>query len=63
MKLESLKRSGRDVKLAKTDWTQLPNAPISNAAEWETYRQALRDMPQQPDWPHTAWPTQPSGGS
>tara|TARA_Y100001963_G_scaffold102744_1_gene141422 strand:- start:217 stop:459 length:243 start_codon:yes stop_codon:yes gene_type:complete len=37
----------RNRKLQASDWTQLPDAPISESkkAEWETYRQALRDIP------------------
>ena len=36
----------RNNELAKTDWTQLPDAPVDKAA-WATYRQALRDLPAQ----------------
>ena len=34
-------------KLTASDWTQLPDAPLSDSkkAEWATYRQALRDIP------------------
>ena len=40
-------RSKRDRALMESDWTQLPSSPLSDAkkAEWETYRQALRDFP------------------
>jgi len=33
--------------LTASDWTQLPNSPLSDSkkAEWATYRQALRDIP------------------
>lgn len=33
--------------LASTDWTQMPDSPLSEAkrAEWAAYRQALRDLP------------------
>jgi len=37
-------RSWRDTELARTDWTQVADAPV-NAAAWATYRQALRDLP------------------
>tara|TARA_Y100000114_G_C11629906_1_gene263908 strand:- start:44 stop:469 length:426 start_codon:yes stop_codon:yes gene_type:complete len=42
-----LLRVERNRLLAETDWTQLPNAPLTDAKkkEWETYRQALRDLP------------------
>ena len=36
----------RNTELAKTDFTQLPDAPVDKAA-WATYRQALRDLPAQ----------------
>jgi hypothetical protein len=39
-------RSNRDQLLAASDWTQLPDAPVDKAA-WATYRQALRDLPNQ----------------
>ena len=40
-------RVKRDRALMESDWTQLPSSPLSDAkkAEWETYRQALRDFP------------------
>lgn len=33
--------------LASSDWTQMPDSPLSDAkrAEWAAYRQALRDLP------------------
>jgi hypothetical protein len=36
----------RNSELARTDWTQLTDAPVDKAA-WATYRQALRDLPAQ----------------
>lgn len=36
----------RNAELAKSDWTQLPDAPV-DAAIWAEYRQALRDLPAQ----------------
>jgi hypothetical protein len=36
----------RDAQLARTDWTQVADSPADKAA-WATYRQALRDLPQQ----------------
>ena len=40
-------REMRDKLLAESDWTVMPDSPLSdsNKAEWETYRQALRDLP------------------
>jgi len=37
-------RYWRDTELARTDWTQVADAPTNKAA-WATYRQALRDLP------------------
>lgn len=40
-------RSQRDTLIRHTDWTQLPDAPLTEQqkTEWQTYRQALRDVP------------------
>ncbi len=37
-------RYWRDAELARTDWTQVADAPVDQAA-WAIYRQALRDLP------------------
>ena len=52
-------RESRDDLLAKTDWTQVDDSPISNVvkSQWATYRQALRDVPTQPLFPWIIeWP-------
>lgn len=52
-------RAERDRILASTDWTQLPDAQV-NHADWASYRQALRDVPQQETFPLSIdWPVQP----
>lgn len=53
-------RTERDAKLAATDWTQVADAPVDQAA-WATYRQALRDIPEeQAGFPNNInWPTEP----
>ena len=40
-------RHRRDAMLTASDWTQLPDAPLTEEqrAAWATYRQALRDAP------------------
>ena len=40
-------RVERDILLKESDWTQLPDSPLSSEkkAEWAAYRQALRDLP------------------
>ncbi|NBW23522.1 MAG: phage tail protein, partial [Caulobacteraceae bacterium] len=45
-----------------TDWTQLPDAPVADHEAWAAYRQALRDVPEQPGFPaQIEWPTAPGG--
>lgn len=45
-KLDEWVRGPRNFHLAKSDWTQMPDSPLSaeKKAEWAAYRQALRDM-------------------
>tara|TARA_E500000318_G_scaffold14541_1_gene14123 strand:+ start:5887 stop:6174 length:288 start_codon:yes stop_codon:yes gene_type:complete len=40
-------RKQRNMLLARCDWTQAADSPLSTAdkAAWATYRQALRDFP------------------
>ena len=40
-------RLHRDKNLTMSDWTQGADSPLSDSkkAEWQTYRQALRDLP------------------
>ena len=55
-------RLQRDQLLLKSDWTQLDDTPIINAKklEWASYRQSLRDLPQQQGFPwEVNWPTKP----
>lgn len=53
-------RAQRNAKLADSDWTQVADSPVDKAA-WATYRQALRDISQQPGFPLTvAWPVAPT---
>lgn len=53
-------RSYRTVLLTSSDWTQVADAPVDQAA-WATYRQALRDVPQQAGFPtDVVWPTPPA---
>ena len=51
-------RSQRDGLLVETDWMGLSDVTMSS--DWATYRQALRDVPEQDDFPHTiTWPDKP----
>lgn len=51
-------RTLRNARLFDCDWTQLPDAPLSDAqkARWRTYRQELRDMMDDFAWGLTTWP-------
>jgi hypothetical protein len=52
-------RQRRNTLLVSSDWTQVIDAPVDQAA-WATYRQALRDIPAQNGFPLTIeWPTSP----
>ena len=52
-------RSHRNTKLKESDWTQVADAPVDQAA-WATYRQALRDISGQDGFPWTVtWPETP----
>lgn len=48
----------RNQMLMTSDWTQLPDAPCDRQA-WADYRQALRDMPANPNWPNVKLPDSP----
>jgi hypothetical protein len=53
-------RNIRNAKLKESDWTQLLNSPVDVDA-WSTYRQALRDVPQQEGFPwNITWPEEPN---
>jgi hypothetical protein len=43
-------RHWRNTELMRTDWTQVADAPVDQAA-WASYRQALRDLPATHDDP------------
>ena len=52
-------RTERDAKLTESDWTQVADAPVDQAA-WATYRQELRDVPAQTGFPNeVTWPVAP----
>lgn len=50
-------RGARAVKLAVSDWTQLPDVPEKTREAWKVYRKALRnitlnfDQPENVEWP------------
>lgn len=54
----------RNKRLSETDWTQSRDVSLANDADWITYRQALRDLPETADpWLNGEdsinWPTKP----
>jgi hypothetical protein len=52
-------RKQRNQLLSYTDWTQLADSP-TNPSDWVTYRQQLRDIPQQEGFPwQVEWPNPP----
>ena len=57
-------RDYRDQLLQESDYTQLPDVPLTPAQveQWRVYRQALRDYPQQinvSEWTAPPWPVAP----
>ena len=57
-------RIERNKLLAESDWTQLPDAALSNTqtAAWAANRQALRDITEQFDPFNIVWPLSPTAG-
>jgi hypothetical protein len=54
-------RQQRNLRLVESDWTQLPDVPQATKEVWATYRQALRDITDQPGFPlDVVWPEPPS---
>ena len=47
-------RAERDSRLASTDWTASSDLTMSD--EMKAYRQALRDVPAQENFPEVTWP-------
>ena len=53
----AITRQARDLALRASDWTQLPDAPLTEPQRtaWRAYRQQLRDLPTSA----TTWPVAP----
>lgn len=52
----------RDSLLLQSDWTQLPNSPLTSEkqSQWANYRQQLRDITLQSGYPYNViWPVKP----
>lgn len=63
MKSADLRRQ-RDALLAACDWAQATDSPLDAATKsaWCTYREALRNVPQQSGFPTSiTWPAAPTG--
>lgn len=61
--LATRRRMDRDSLLAKCDWTQIADVPLTEEQKtaWKAYRQALRDVTSQPGFPwRVDWPTAPT---
>jgi hypothetical protein len=54
-------RNERNRLLLESDWTQLPDSPLSSEkkTEWSSYRQELRDVTSQSDPNNIIWPVIP----
>jgi hypothetical protein len=55
-------RHQRTNKLFASDWSQLSDAPLTSSQKiaWTTYRQTLRDLPENTEDPkNVTWPSQP----
>jgi hypothetical protein len=57
-------RLERDNKLLASDWTQLPDVPLSSpdVMQWRAYRQELRNFPELVEiagWGYADWPDPP----
>ena len=53
-------RSQRNYHLSQTDWIFAPDVTLKNKEAWLTYRQALRDLPQNFETPEeVVWPEKP----
>lgn len=53
-------RADRNARLAACDWTQVADAPVDKTV-WAVYRQELRDITKQADFPwQVTWPNPPA---
>lgn len=55
-------REKRNRLLMACDYTQLPDSLNQNQTAWVEYRQALRDITNQPDPLNITWPSAPTNG-
>lgn len=55
-------RLERNKQLQRSDWTQMPDSPLSaeKKQEWAVYRQGLRDLLESGNVNNIVWPQQPA---
>lgn len=59
-RLASAVRRAREAALVRSDWTQGKDIPENISNLWKEYRQALRDITDQPQFPYdVTWPKVP----
>lgn len=60
--VEQQARDRRNALLRSSDWTQLTDNVLTETqrTEWADYRQQLRDLPEQPEFPENEWPVPPA---
>jgi hypothetical protein len=58
---ENNKRATRNQLLSASDWTVLPDSPLTDEEKsaWIIYRQELRDFPSQDGWVDLEFPANP----
>lgn len=60
-KLDEAARARREQLLRDCDYIMMADYPLTDKAPWEAYRQALRDITRQTNYPHAInWPQVPA---
>lgn len=60
-KLDEAARTKRELLLRDCDYVMMPDYSLADKAPWEAYRQALRDITRQTNYPHVInWPEVPA---
>lgn len=60
LSLADIARNTRNTLLKESDWVMLPDVPQGIKDLWVSYRQALRDITDQPGFPtEIVWPIKP----
>lgn len=54
-------RKERNKLLLESDWTQIADSPLNQSQKdsWAQYRQQLRDITKQQEFPNVVWPNKP----